>query len=117
MVYIYGGIKFIGFEVFVWVKQVVFLGLGEFLVILMDKDGIQNGYDIVFYKELMVVVDVLVIVFGGVGKIDDFVDVFLNLGVIGVLVVFVFYFQQLMIVQVKEDLIKKGVLVWWNQIL
>lgn len=58
-----------------------------------------------------------VIASGGAGKIDDFADVFLNSGVTGALAASVFHFQQLTIAQVKEDLIKKGVPVRWNQTL
>ena len=100
-----------------WAKQVVSLGSGELLVTSMDKDGTQDGYDTAFYKELTAAVDVPVIASGGAGKIDDFADVFLNSGVTGALAASVFHFQQLTIAQVKEDLIKKGVPVRWNQTL
>lgn len=83
----------------------------------MDKDGTQDGYDTAFYKELTAAVDVPAIASGGAGKIDDFADVFLNSGVTGALAASVFHFQQLTIAQVKEDLIKKGVPVRWNQTL
>ncbi|MCT2872766.1 imidazole glycerol phosphate synthase subunit HisF [Limosilactobacillus fermentum] len=106
MVYTHGG-----------AKQVVSLGSGELLVTSMDKDGTQDGYDTAFYKELTAAVDVPVIASGGAGKIDDFADVFLNSGVTGALAASVFHFQQLTIAQVKEDLIKKGVPVRWNQTL
>ena len=56
----------------------------------------------------------------GYGKMcirDSFADVFLNSGVTGALAASVFHFQQLTIAQVKEDLIKKGVPVRWNQTL
>lgn len=41
----------------------------------------------------------------------------MNSGVTGALAASVFHFQQLTIAQVKEDLIKKGVPVRWNQTL
>ena len=106
MVYTHGG-----------AKPTVSLGSGELLVTSMDKDGTQDGYDTAFYKELTAAVDVPVIASGGAGKIDDFADVFLNSGVTGALAASVFHFQQLTIAQVKEDLIKKGVPVRWNQTL
>lgn len=117
MVYTHGGTKPTGLEALAWAKQVVSLGSGELLVTLMDKDGTQDGYDTAFYKELTAAVDVPVIASGGAGKIDDFADVFLNSGVTGALAASVFHFQQLTIAQVKEDLIKKGVPVRWNQTL
>ena len=117
MVYTHGGTKPTGLEALAWAKQVVSLGSGELLVTSMDKDGTQDGYDTAFYKELTAAVDVPVIASGGAGKIDDFADVFLNSGVTGALAASVFHFQQLTIAQVKEDLIKKGVPVRWNQTL
>ena len=117
MVYTHGGAKPTGLEALAWAKQVVSLGSGELLVTSMDKDGTQDGYDTAFYKELTAAVDVPVIASGGAGKIDDFADVFLNSGVTGALAASVFHFQQLTIAQVKEDLIKKGVPVRWNQTL
>lgn len=117
MVYTHRGTKPTGLEALAWAKQVVSLGSGELLVTSMDKDGTQNGYDTAFYKELTAAVDVPVIASGGAGKIDDFADVFLNSGVTGALAASVFHFQQLTIAQVKEDLIKKGVPVRWNQTL
>ena len=117
MVYTHGGTKPTGLEALAWAKQVVSLGSGELLVTSMDKDGTQDGYDTAFYKELTAAVDVPVIASGGAGKIDDFADVFLNSGVTGALAASVFHFQQLTIAQVKEDLMKKGVPVRWNQTL
>ncbi|SJM45524.1 Imidazole glycerol phosphate synthase cyclase subunit [Limosilactobacillus fermentum] len=117
MVYTHGGAKPTGLEALAWAKQVVSLGSGELLVTSMDKDGTQDGYDTAFYKELTAAVDVPAIASGGAGKIDDFADVFLNSGVTGALAASVFHFQQLTIAQVKEDLIKKGVPVRWNQTL
>lgn len=83
----------IEFDVYEWILWVVELGVGEFLVNLMDCDGIENGFDIVFYCDLIIILIILVVVLGGVGLMVDFEEVFVNFGVIGVMVVLVFYFD------------------------
>lgn len=73
-------------------KEVENRGVGEILFILMDYDGIKVG----FVNEVLVMVldnlFILVIVFGGVGMMEYFYDVFIEGKVDVGLVVSIFYF-------------------------
>lgn len=58
---------------------------------MMNQDGVCNGYDFEQLKKVCEVCYVLLIVFGGVGIMEYFLEVFCDVDVDGVLVVFVFY--------------------------
>ncbi|QWQ34345.1 hypothetical protein KOM17_04125 [Limosilactobacillus fermentum] len=104
-------------DAYEWALRVVELGVGELLVNSMDRDGTENGFDTAFYRDLTTTLTIPVVASGGAGSTVDFEEVFVNSGVTGALAASVFHFQQLTIAQVKEDLIKKGVPVRWNQTL
>lgn len=77
----------------------------------MDYDGIKVG----FVNEVLVMVldnlFILVIVFGGVGMMEYFYDVFIEGKVDVGLVVSIFYFQEIEIGDLKGYLKDKGVFV------
>lgn len=104
-------------DAYEWALRVVELGVGELLVNSMDRDGTENGFDTAFYRDLTTTLTIPVVASGGAGSTADFEEVFVNSGVTGAMAASVFHFQQLTIAQVKEDLIKKGVPVRWNQTL
>lgn len=58
---------------------------------MMNQDGVCNGYDLMQLKKVCDVCCVLLIVFGGVGMMEYFFEVFCDVDVDGVFVVFVFY--------------------------
>lgn len=49
------------------------LGVGEFIVNAVDRDGTQSGYDIKLIREVSSAVNVPVVACGGASGIDDFV--------------------------------------------
>lgn len=90
-VYIYGGRKLWGIDVVEWVRKVEELGVGEIFLMSMDIDGMKEGFDILLMWVVVNVVDIFVIVFGGVGRLEYFYEVF-KVGVEVVLVVLIFYY-------------------------
>lgn len=107
-VYINGGRIDIGFDVVKWVKEVEMRGVGEILFILMDRDGIKVGYDLEFLEVVCSSVNIFVIVLGGVGRLEYFLEVF-KVGVEAVLAVFIFYFGEILIGDLKSYLKNYGI--------
>lgn len=58
-----------------YAKQLQRLGAGEIFLNSIDRDGKASGYDAAIIKKVMSKVDIPVIVCGGAGTFDDFVDV------------------------------------------
>ena len=52
------------------------MGIGEILLTSIDKDGTMKGPDIELVKSIKEVIDVPLIVSGGIGKIDHIEDLF-----------------------------------------
>lgn len=103
-VVIYGGCKGIGVDVVEWVFEGVECGVGEILLMSIDSDGIKDGYDFELFEVVLGGIDVLVIVLGGVGIVDYFVEVFV-VGLLVVFVVLIFYESIFIVDQVKEQLV------------
>lgn len=108
-VYVKGGREKINLDVIEWVVKGVEFGVGEIVVNSMDEDGMKNGYDIELLLKIIFLVNVFVIVFGGVGKKEDFYEVVNKFNVDGILVVFVFYFGEIKINDLKKYLKDMGV--------
>jgi cyclase len=54
------------------------LGVGEILLNSIDRDGMQNGYDLELIRSLSNAVNIPLIACGGASTVDDFVDAFNN---------------------------------------
>ena len=54
------------------------LGVGEILLNSIDRDGMQNGYDLELIKSLSNAVNIPLIACGGASTVDDFIDAFHN---------------------------------------
>ena len=62
-------------EVISWAKQGAALGAGEILLSSIDRDGTCKGFDIDLVKEVSEAVSIPVIASGGMGKLDDFIQI------------------------------------------
>ena len=65
-----------GKNVIDWAKEANRLGIGEVLLTSIDKDGTLNGPDIELVNNIKKVIDVPLIVSGGIGKISDIENLF-----------------------------------------
>jgi len=74
------------------VERVVALGAGELLITCIDREGMMQGYDLDFLKEVTQRVGVPVIASGGAGKLDDFSLAFTQAGVSAVSAGSIFHF-------------------------
>ena len=74
-VYIDGGRERTGLDVLEWVTQAELLGVGEILLTSIDREGTRKGYDIDLVKKVSEAVSIPVIASGGMGKVEDLLDV------------------------------------------
>ena len=108
-VYVKGGREDTGLDAVEWAKKAVSLGAGEILLTSMDRDGVQNGYDIALTKAVSQAVGVPVIASGGAGKPEDFYDALTEGGADAALAASLFHYKTLTIGEVKEYLASRGV--------
>jgi cyclase len=84
-------------------------GAGEILLTSMDRDGHKNGYDLPLTRLIAQKAGVPVIASGGAGKVEHFVEVFLETEADAALAASIFHFQEVGIDQVKKALKENGV--------
>lgn len=108
-VYIHGGRTPTGLDALAWATRGVELGAGEILLTSMDRDGTQQGYELILTRMIADAVSVPVIASGGVGKLEHIYEGVTDGGAEAVLAASIFHFGQLRIRDVKEYLQSKGV--------
>ncbi|MDR1701704.1 MAG: imidazole glycerol phosphate synthase subunit HisF [Sporomusaceae bacterium] len=108
-VYINGGQVGAGLDVLEWAEKAVALGAGEVLLTSMDKDGVQDGYDLELTRAVAERVNVPVIASGGAGELEHFYQAVTEGKADAVLAASVFHFQKFSIREVKEYLKSRGV--------
>ncbi len=64
-----------GVDAYDWVRRAVDLGAGEILLTSINQEGMGRGFDIDFTSKVSETVPVPVVVCGGAGKKEDFLDV------------------------------------------
>lgn len=64
-----------GLDVIDWVKRSVAIGAGEILLTSVDREGTRKGFDVDLVCAVSAEVSVPVIASGGLGKLDDLVEV------------------------------------------
>ena len=72
------GTKATGLEVAAWARKVQALGAGEIMITSIERDGSLEGYDNDLNRVVSAAVDIPVVVCGGAGKWQDFVDGFVK---------------------------------------
>ncbi len=108
-VFIHGGRTPAGKDVVEWAQQGVALGAGEILLTSMDRDGTQQGYDLVLNAAVSAAVSVPLIASGGAGTLEHFYEGFTTGGADAALAASIFHFGQLRISDVKDYLQARGV--------
>lgn len=92
-----------------WAKEGTRLGAGEILLTSMDADGTKQGFDLELCKAIKKEVHVPVIASGGCGKLEDFAQVFEEDAADAALAASLFHYDELRVMDVKEDLKRKGI--------
>ena len=108
-VFTHGGTRSTGIKVTEFAKTMEENGAGEILLTSMDKDGVQDGYDIKLLKTITELVGIPVIASGGAGKVEHFLEAVKVGGASALLAASVFHFNEISISEVKEFLNKSNV--------
>ena len=108
-VFTHGGTRSTGIKVSEFAKSMEDNGAGEILLTSMDKDGVQDGYDIKLLKIITDLVRIPVIASGCAGKVEHFLEAVKDGGASALLAASVFHFNEISISEVKEFLNKSNV--------
>ena len=94
-----------------WAAQMDALGAGEILLTSMDRDGMQNGFDLALTRAVSDAVSIPVIASGGVGNLQHLVDG-IKLGhADAVLAASIFHFGTYTVQQAKAFMAAQGICV------
>ena len=107
-VYTEFGSKPTGLEPDKWARQVQRLGAGEIMINSIDKDGSLEGYDNELNRMVSLSVDIPVIVCGGAGKWQDFVDGIVKGKASAVCTTNIYHFTETSIKSAKDFMLKSG---------
>jgi cyclase len=92
-----------------WAREAEALGAGEILVTAIEKDGSLEGYDNVLNRLVAAAVSVPVLVAGGAGQWQHFVDAFKMAGASAVCTTNIYHFTETSILSAKRYLAKAGI--------
>lgn len=105
------GTKPTGLDPAAWARRAQQLGAGEILITSIDLDGSLEGYDHKLNRLVVDAVDVPVLVCGGAGKWQDFVDAFVFTGASAVCTTNIYHFTESSIHSAKRYLREAGIAV------
>lgn len=74
-VYTDNGRERTGLDVIEWMKRGVALGAGEVLLTSVDREGTRKGFDVALVKAVTAELSVPVIASGGMGQVEDLIEV------------------------------------------
>lgn len=92
-----------------WASEVISRGAGRLLITSIDRDGVQEGFDLESLKRVKEKVDSFVIASGGAGSIEDFIKLFKETSIEAGLAASIFHQGKLHIQDLKEALRVEGV--------
>jgi len=84
-----------GRNVLDWAQKVEQLGAGEILLTSVDREGTGSGLDALLADQVQKLVDIPLVVHGGVGKSEDILDLTQRTRVNGVVVASMFHYDYL----------------------
>jgi cyclase len=108
-VYSRSGSENSGLDAVEWAKKAVSLGAGEILLTSIDRDGTREGFNIALTKAVADAVEVPVIASGGAGKMEDFLEAFLETRASAALAASLFHYGEIRIGDLKKYLKENGV--------
>lgn len=110
-VVIKGGNESTGIDVVDWARKVEELGAGEILLTSKDADGTKDGYDLEMTRAVAQAVNIPVIASGGAGKLEHLYQAVVIGKASAVLAASIFHFQEISILQAKQYLKERNVIV------
>ncbi|MDE6968436.1 MAG: imidazole glycerol phosphate synthase subunit HisF [Eubacterium sp.] len=110
-IYKNGGRIDMGIDAVEWAVQADRLGAGEILLTSMDCDGTKAGYDLELTRAIAQSVSIPVIASGGAGTKEHFYEALTRGKADAALAASLFHFKELEIMDLKNDLARRGVSV------
>lgn len=110
-VFTHGGRNGTGIRALDWAMEAERRGAGELLLTSMDADGTKDGFDVALTRAIADAVGIPVIASGGAGNVQHFVDVLAEGNADAALAASIFHYKEVSVMEVKETLRSKGVLV------
>ena len=107
--YVDNGREKTGRDVIDWVKRAVSLGVGEILVTSVDKEGMQEGFDIELVRAIVDVVEVPVIASGGMGRLEHAAAVIEDGGADAVAMAHVLHYERIKLQDIRRFLAGRGI--------
>jgi cyclase len=104
----HGGRRPAGRDVVEWAVLGEQLGAGEILLTSMDKDGMQDGYDLPLTIAVSSSVRLPVIASGGAGNASHMHEALTTGGAEAALAASIFHFGDVTIAAVKQELVRRG---------
>lgn len=108
-VYVNHGKKTTGEDPVEWAKKVQKLGAGEIFLNSIDQDGTGEGYDIQLIKKVAENIEIPLIVCGGVGIFEHFVEGIKEGGADAVAAGNIFNYTENSVLRAKKTLQKSGI--------
>ncbi|WP_410474596.1 imidazole glycerol phosphate synthase subunit HisF [Guyparkeria sp. TX1] len=108
-IFTHGGRNPTGLDAVEWAEHMAALGAGELLVTSMDRDGMQQGFDLELTRAISDAVPIPVIASGGVGNLDHLVDGITQGHADAVLAASIFHFGTYSISEAKAVMAKAGI--------
>lgn len=93
---------------FNWATEACSMGAGEILATVIDNDGKKKGLDIDFYKKLESHVKVPIIASGGIGSVNNIVELFKETSIDAVSISSIFHYSEMSPKKLKHQLSSKG---------
>ena len=110
-VHTHGGRRDTGLDAIAWAQQMAEYGAGEILLTSMDRDGTQDGYDLVLTRAVVDSISIPVVASGGVGTLGHVEEGLTTGGADAALAASIFHDGHYTVAQVKEYLLDRGVCV------
>jgi cyclase len=108
-VLVHGGRTTTGRDAVAWCAAGAARGAGEILLTSMDRDGTQDGFDLLLTRAVVDAVKVPVVASGGCGSVEHMAEVLGPGGASAALAASVFHFGQIRIPEAKARLREVGV--------
>jgi cyclase len=108
-VYVNGGRVPTGRDAVAWAREGAELGAGEILLTSMDRDGTEDGYELVLTSAVADAVDIPVIASGGAGRLEHLSEAIADGGADAVLCASIFHYGTFTVREAKEHLRAAGI--------
>jgi len=108
-IFTHGGRNPTGLDAVKWAEYMAELGAGELLVTSMDRDGMQQGFDLELTRAISDAVPIPVIASGGVGNLQHLVEGITEGHADAVLAASIFHFGTYSIAEAKAVMAEAGI--------